>query len=70
MKILHRTASLSLSILSSGFQAFKKRIAQELVLRNVNLDDVSDDESLYAFYLRGEPESYVTDALCGCAFED
>ncbi len=71
MKILHKPVSLSLYLLSSGFQSFKKRISQELQLRRgVNLEDFADDESLYAFYLRGEPEDYVLDTLCGNASDD
>ena len=71
MKILHKPASLSLTLLSSGFQTFKRRISQELMLSNcVNLEDCTDDEELYAFYLRGEPENYVMDALCGCAVDE
>ena len=71
MKILHKPASLSLTLLSSGFQTFKRRISQELMLRKgVNLEDCTDDEDLYAFYLRGEPENYVMDALCGCAVDE
>ena len=71
MKILHKPASLSLQLLSSGYQAFKKRISQELMLRRgVNLDDYADEESLYGFYLRGEPENYVMDALCGNSGDD
>jgi hypothetical protein len=71
MKILHKPASLSLTLLSSGFQTFKRRISQELMLRKgVNLEDYTDDEGLYAFYLRGEPENYVMDALCGCAVDE
>ncbi len=71
IKILHGPVSLSLHFLSSGFLAFKKRISQELQLRRgVNLEDFAEDETLYAFYLRGEPEDYVLDALCGNAFDD
>jgi hypothetical protein len=71
MNILRKPVSLSISLLTSGFQAFKTRIRQELQLRRgVNLEDFADDESLYAFYLRGEPEDYVLDALCGNVSDD
>ena len=71
MKILHKPSSLSLTLLSAGFQTFKRRISQELMLRKgVNLEDCTDDEDLYAFDLRGEPENYVMDALCGCAVDE
>ncbi|MCK9183221.1 MAG: hypothetical protein M0P13_10155 [Fibrobacteraceae bacterium] len=71
MKILQKPASLSLYLLSSGFQSFKRRLSQEMMVRRgINLDDYADDESLYTFYKLGEPENYVMDAICGNCCDD
>lgn len=66
MKTLKNSTSLALYILHSGFQAFKLRLREELfAYRGINLDNYADDESLYCYYQRGEPLTYVIERLCG-----
>lgn len=53
-------------LLQSGFQVFRKRLEQELMVeRGVTLNDCSDDDELFRLYQRGEPTSFVVARLCG-----
>jgi hypothetical protein len=62
--------NLAFYLLQNGFQVFRRRLEQELmVCRGVSLAECSDDESLFHLYQNGEPTSYVIDRLCGAASE-
>lgn len=58
--------SFAFYLLQTGFQVFRRRLEQELmVARGVELAECSDDESLYRLYQRGEPTTFVMDRICG-----
>jgi hypothetical protein len=58
--------SFAFYLLQSGFQVFRRRLEQELmVVRGVALNDCSDDEELFRLYQKGEPTSFVIARLCG-----
>lgn len=66
MKALKKTSSVAFYHIHSGYQAFKKRLAQELIVsRGVYLEDFADDENLFPYYRQGESMSYVVASLCG-----
>ncbi len=66
MKAFKKTSSVAFYHIHSGFQAFKKRLAQELIVsKGVNLDDYADDDNLFPYYRQGESISYVMASLCG-----
>lgn len=66
MKAFKKTSSVAFYNIHSGFQAFKKRLAQELIVsKGVNLDDFADDDNLFPYYRQGESISYVMASLCG-----
>lgn len=68
MKAFRKTPSVAFYHIHSGFQAFKRRLAQELIVsKGVNLDDFADDENLYPYYRQGESISYVMASLCGAS---
>jgi hypothetical protein len=53
-------------LFQSGFQVFRKRLEQELLVeRGVTLNDYADDDELYRMYQHGEPTSFVVARLCG-----
>jgi len=58
--------SFAFYLLQSGFQVFRRRLEEELIVaRGLTLGECADDESLFRFYQRGEPTSYVIERLCG-----
>jgi len=58
--------SFAFYLLQTGFQVFRRRLEEELmVARGVTLAECSDDESLFRLYQRGEPTSFVMDRICG-----
>ena len=58
-------------LLSTGYQVFRRRLEQELIVaRGLSLAECSDDESLFRMYQHGEPTSYVIDRLCGSQEQD
>lgn len=55
---------------TSGFQAYRSRVEQELISeRGALLSDYLDDESLYQFYRQDEPTSFVLASLGDSADE-
>lgn len=66
MKLLHKTSSISIYLIQSGFQAFKNRIRAELnATSGINLDDIANDDDLYSFYRNGESTDFVVASLGG-----
>lgn len=62
--------SFGFYLLQSGFQVFRRRLEQELmVARGVSLSDCSDDEEIFQMYQQGEPTSFVIARLCGAEQE-
>ena len=58
--------SFAFYLLQNGFQVFRRRLEEELIVaRGLTLGECADDESLFRFYQRGEPTSYVIERLCG-----
>jgi len=58
--------SFAFYLLSNGFQVFRRRLEQELmVAKGVSLSECADDESLFRMYQQGEPTSYVMASICG-----
>jgi len=58
--------SFAFYLLSNGFQVFRRRLEEELmVARGITLSECVDDESLFRMYQKGEPCSYVMESICG-----
>lgn len=70
MKMFHKTPSLSMYLINSGFQSYKKRIVEELgATSDVNLEDYIDEDSLYGFYRSGESPDFIAARLGACCYE-
>ncbi|NLO23515.1 MAG: hypothetical protein GX116_04175 [Fibrobacter sp.] len=64
MKGLKRTSAFSFYRIHSGFEAFKKRLAQELVVRKgIYLEDFVEDINLYPFYRAGESVDFTIESI-------